>query len=123
MSININIQNVNYSCAPIIKEGFNGVKETISWSCSEKPIEKFVNVSYTCPKISGATSYTTGTNYSTICNWSGVTQDQCNSINGIMNGNKCQKTANVSCPSGKERISDNENLNIPLNTGMDNKCN
>ena len=43
MSFNIKLKNVDFSCAPMIVEGFNGKNEVIAYNCNKKGkvIEKF----------------------------------------------------------------------------------
>ena len=38
--MNININKIDYKCAPIVKEGFNGKSQNIGWMCSEKKNRK-----------------------------------------------------------------------------------
>jgi hypothetical protein len=101
MSLNININEINYECTPIVNEGFNGKKENIAWMCNEKKkVETFINATFTCPDAYGVKAIISGSNYSTICNWNSLTYEQCRTIDGIMNSSVCQKTANMSCPKG-----------------------
>ena len=99
MSFNINIKNIDYQCIPMMKDN-SEKKETIAWMCNKKPV-KTVNTSYSCPVVTGSRPHwLSGSNYSTICNWNGLSVEQCRSVDGIMNGNICQKTARNSCPNG-----------------------
>ena len=41
MSVNINVNNVDFSCVPMIKEGFNGQHENIAWMCNDRTVENF----------------------------------------------------------------------------------
>jgi len=45
MSFNVKLKNVEFSCAPMLVEGFNGKNEVIAYKCDkkEKVVEKFAS--------------------------------------------------------------------------------
>jgi hypothetical protein len=108
MSLNININNINYTCAPMIKEGFQGNEENIGWMCSsgnkisevKKSPAEFVPIDTTCQVIKGSVGKKSNEGCNAKCTWTNVNKEDCNQNDGQMNGSVCEGPTPLKCPHG-----------------------
>ena len=126
MSVNINVDNVNFSCVPMIKEGFNGQHENIAWMCNNKTVENFwANPKYmtaktdvcniTLPSVAGSTVSKSIRASGPVCtirgpNWGTLTKAQCNSVGAQWDGSYCVYLPVFGCDVGWFSIPTNPNF-------------